>query len=134
MDDAGQRELWERWLKGYWQNRLQGVPVPLEGCEVEAMLGWLPYLGSLYPNAVEYAIQMSPAASDSSDTCFKLNSGTVWSEYPEATARLLVYLAESASHEWGWRDGKELIVKVRTRSLPANLQKQLEEILTELGP
>lgn len=29
-DETGQQEWWGRWLKRYWENRLRGVPAPLE--------------------------------------------------------------------------------------------------------
>ena len=45
LDERAQREWWRRWLKRYWENRLQNMPpTPLESGEVEHMLDWLPRL------------------------------------------------------------------------------------------
>ena len=38
MDDAQQREWWERWLERYWTNRIEGVPKPLDDGEIPLML------------------------------------------------------------------------------------------------
>ena len=40
MNEEGQRVWWERWLKHYWQNRLNGVPIELGTGEIESMLEW----------------------------------------------------------------------------------------------
>ena len=37
-----QKEWWARWLKRYWENRLQGIPAGLDAGEVESMIEWLP--------------------------------------------------------------------------------------------
>ena len=41
MPETEQRELWEGWLKDYWQNRLDGVPARLTSGEAKLMLDWL---------------------------------------------------------------------------------------------
>ena len=58
MDEAHQQEQWNRWLKPYWQDRLDGVPKPLESDEIKRMMDWLPRLKGVFPEAVELAIQM----------------------------------------------------------------------------
>ena len=58
MDETQQQEHWNRWLKPYWQNRLDGVPKPLEPDEIKRMMDWLPHLTGVFPEAVDLAIQM----------------------------------------------------------------------------
>ena len=58
MTEDERREWWRRWLKRYWEGRLQGVPVALDPSETEPMLGWLPLLSADFPEAVELAIRM----------------------------------------------------------------------------
>ena len=53
-----QKELWNRWLRRYWENRSKGVPTPLEDVEVEWMQNWLPQLHSLFAEGVELALRM----------------------------------------------------------------------------
>ena len=61
MSEHQQKEWWDRWLKQYWENRLQSVPAPLDDGEIETMLDWLPHLTSVFSEAVELAIQMPKA-------------------------------------------------------------------------
>ena len=44
MDEARQQNYWQHWLKCYWQNRLDGIPKPLESDEIKRMMDWLPHL------------------------------------------------------------------------------------------
>ena len=45
MTGDERREWWRRWLKRYWEDRLQGVPVALEPSETEPMLELAAALG-----------------------------------------------------------------------------------------
>ncbi len=58
MDEVEQQEWWKRWLKRYWENRLQGMLDVLEASEIAYMLSWLPHLTAVFPEAVELAVQM----------------------------------------------------------------------------
>ena len=44
LEDERLQEWWDRWLKRYWKNRVEGIPKQLEASEIEAMLDWLPRL------------------------------------------------------------------------------------------
>ena len=133
MDNARQQERWERWLKRYWYSRLRGIPVPLEANEVEEMLNWLPYLDMLFPEAVDLAIQMPQTPLERNAIIYDISRGDQWSKYPEATAKLLVYVADSKSPAWAWHDGKELIDNLLGLDLPTHLITKLEELLARLG-
>ena len=104
MEDAQQRELWDRWLGRYLENRLQGVPAPLLPGEVVAILGWLPHFKSLFPDAVELAVKLPPQL-DHSSTLYPVKEGTLWETYPESS---LVGLFGQMAHF----EGKELIDKL----------------------
>ncbi len=133
MNDAEQHTWWERWLKRYWENRLQGIPVPLDAREVEAILGWLPSFKSVFPEAVELTIQMPQTPLEHDGTVYKINKGELWSKYPEATAKVLIHLADFNSPDWIWLDGKELIEKLLQLDLPIDLRTKLEELPPKLG-
>ena len=128
-----QHEWWERWLRQYWENRLQGIPVPLESGEVEAMLDWLPYFDTLFPEAVERAIHMPQTSLERNSTIYEMSRGDLWQKYPEATAKLLVYVADFESPGWTWHRGKELIDKLLGLDLPNDLSSRLEELPARLG-
>ena len=133
MEDGRQGEWWERWLKRYWENRLQGIPRPLDAGEVEAMLDWLPSLDTLFPEAVEVAIHMPQSPLDRNSIIHEISKSDLWTKYPEATAKLLVHAAGSNSPGWAWHGGKELIDRLLELSVPDDLRAKLKEIPAHLG-
>ena len=133
MDNGRQREWWERWLKRYWQSRLVGIPLPLDAGEIEAMLDWLPHLDMLFPEAVELAIQMPQTPLERNSIIYEISRGDLWSNHPQATAKLLIHVADSESPGWAWHGGKELIDRLLQLSLPNDLKAKLKEIPSRLG-
>ena len=134
MSDTQQREWWERWLGRYWKNRLGGVPAPLAADEIVDMLGWLPYLRSVYPEAVELAVRMENAPLGNSSVVRRLADGTLWQKYPQATAELLVHLGEYDSSPATWHRAKQkLIDKLLQTDLPQDLKTALNELVAKLG-
>ena len=133
MDDARRMELWDRWLKLYWQNRLQGVPIPIHDGEIDAMLEWLSVFGAVFPHVVEVAVQMHPAPLEETLVIYNLHKGDLWSKYPEATASLLVYLGDSQWSPWQDDVGKELIENLLKRDIPADLKAKLRELSAGQG-
>ena len=133
MDDERQLDLWDRWLRKYWENRLQGTPASLDPSEAAEMLRWLPSLHSLFPEAVDLAIQMSPLEVTIGSIIHPLYSAGAGDLYPEATAKLLIYLADQDLPGWRWHDGREFIEKLVGHDIPEHLKGNLEEILAKLG-
>ena len=133
MDDVLQREWWERWLKRYWTNRIEGVPKPLDDGEVRLMFGWLPSLKALFPTAVELALRMPSVPLSASRTIYDLERGEHWRESPEAVARLLIQLGKEVSPGFVWHGARELIAKLLSCDLPDDLRKQLLELAARLG-
>ena len=135
MDEVRQKEWWDRWLKRYWENRLQGVPAPLESGEVDRMLGWLPDLTAIFPEAVALTI----AALDQLPTETQLrgrriikrlsDNDSLIKSYPQEVARLLIRLERFDSPLPSfWSGGRELVDKL----LQLHLSRELEQGLNEL--
>ena len=134
MDDAKQQESWERWLKRYWENRLQGIPAPLDiPSEVEEILDWLPYFSGLFPEAVELAIRLPQTTLERGSVIDELSKGELWSKYPEATAKLLIHLGGFESPPWAWHGGKQLIKELLERDLATDIKTKLKELSARLG-
>ncbi|MYF90466.1 MAG: DUF4020 domain-containing protein [Boseongicola sp. SB0676_bin_33] len=133
MDDAQQREWWERWLQRYWTNRIEGVPALLDDGEIALMFGWLPALKSLFPAAVELALRMPPVPLSASRIMYDLDRGEHWRETPEPVAKLVVHLGKKASPASVWHGAREVLVRLLSRNLPDDLRKQLLELATRLG-
>ena len=132
MDEAQQEELWLGWLKQYWENRLDGIPSPLESEETNHMLAWLPHLNKLFPEAVDLAIQMPYGSLERNSIVHKLNESDLWQHYPEAVAKLLIYLRDCGLPDYGWYEGKELIDKLLESNIAQELKKKLKELVVEL--
>jgi hypothetical protein len=128
VDDAGQRELWDRWLKRYWEDRLQGVPAPLTEGEVVAMVAWPRCFESLFPEAVDLAVRMPGKPFDGWHVLHAMDEGDHWSSYPEATVRLLVYVAEQDSSGAFWHHARPLVEKLTNLDLPESAATQLDEL------
>ena len=132
--DERQQEWWKRWLKEYWERRLDNIYAILEVEEIEIMLEWwLPYLDSVFPEAVELAIKM-PLASEQRFTQHKSELGKLLENHPEPLAKLLIYLGEweNLDPEITWYKTKELIDKLLESNIPSPLKKKLEELIVKL--
>ncbi len=136
MNEAQQADMWQRWLKSYWQNRVKGLPDSLQPRETWHMLRWLPLLQGVFPEAVDVAIRVStedmrPEAGH--NMVFTLNESELPTAYPESVAELLIYLGTCEKYR-NWYKGKELIDRLLQRDLPGDLQTGLSELVARRGP
>lgn len=134
MNEEKQQALWKRWLKRYWQNRLKGIPKPLNTGEIERMLNWLPYLESdVFPEAVVLAVRMPKESMQRGLSIHKINHSDLWRRYPEAVAKLLIHLGGCESPPYAWYMGNELIDKLIESDIPESLKEKLKELCVTLG-
>ncbi len=89
LDETRQTEWWSVWLKGYWENRLQGVPVPLDDAEIETMLDWTTLLSAVYPQAVDVAVRMRAVPLQRGTIIYRIGKAELANQYPEAVAKFL---------------------------------------------
>ena len=140
MDEAHQQEQWNRWLKPYWQDRLDGVPKPLESDEIKRMMDWLPHLKGVFPEAAELAIQMPQSEAGgkrASSVIFELERSDLPEMHPEVTAKLVLYIRPSLpptdlayGHEK--QTQRELIGRLLQSPLPPDLKTKLQELDAQL--
>ena len=132
--EAKQRELWQRWLKDYWQNRLEGVPATLESSEIVPMLNWVPQLTAKFPAAVDLAVQMPRVPLQDCRVLRDLSlidESNLCQRYPEAVARLLIYLWNCDSRYT--RDaGHEFLDSLLQSNISTELKQKLEDIKIQL--
>ena len=134
LDEAVQREWWQRWLKQYWEHRLQGVPAGavLEAGEIKYMLGWLPRLTAVFSEAVDLAVQMPPIPLQDYWVIHKLGEGDLWRSHPEGVAKLLVHWGKYDLQEEAWFSGAQLIEKLLQSDISPELKQRLEELKVQL--
>ena len=132
MNEETQQECWNRWLKRYWEDRLQGVPSSLESYETKYMLNWLPHLRTVFPKAVKLAVQMQKptyhAAADYVPVIDELKQTDLLQSHSEEVSKLIVYLGDCELPEYTWESVLVLIDKLLQENLSADIQKQLKEL------
>ena len=133
MTDAQQHEWWRRWLRCYWRNRLQGVPVPLISAEIGSMLDWLPELTESFPEAVDMATRMPTVQLEHSPALHYIDRYNLWKAHPRSVAKLLIYLGECELPPYAWHDRKQLLHNLLQLDLPRDLKQGLQELAAKLG-
>ena len=131
MTGDGRREWWRRWLRRYWEGRLQGVPMALDPRETEPMLEWMPLLSADFPEAVEFAIRMPVAPVQRGTVIYHLRTPELL-RHGEAMARLLIWLGGGVVPFHMWHHGRELIDDVLETDLSAALERGLKELGAKL--
>ena len=134
MSHVQKQEWWERWLKQYWTNRLNGVPKALDTGEVEFMLRWLPNLEAVFVEAVELAVRMpTEKAEQDGEVLYRIRKSDLCENHPESVAKLLVYLEHISSESYASTEEKELIEILRNADIPDRLKLELEELAARRG-
>ena len=62
-----------------------------------------------------------------------LSSAGTWEHYPEATTKLLIYLADQNLPAWQWYGASELIENLIKGDHPEHLEEKLKEVSAKLG-
>ena len=125
-------ESWQRWLKGYWKNRLDGALAPLDNDEeVGRMLAWVFYLPDVFPDAVNLAIRMRPVLWGA--IASHLQDSDVLQRHPEALAKLLICIGEGDEHPIWWEAKEEVIDPLLQSDIPEELKKGLTELIVKFN-
>ena len=100
------------------------------------MLGWLPALTAVFPEAIALAIQMPQVPLQHGygliDRLGKNDS--LVRKHPREVAQLLIYLGRSDSPGYVWGDGgRELIDKLIQSGIPKELEQGLKELKVRRG-
>jgi len=134
MDETRQQELWSRWLKRYWKNRLEGVPAALQPGEIKRMLEWLPHLPAIFSEAVNLAICMPGCTLKHCSIIHNLKRSTLRTQCPVDVARLLIYMEDQLEMPpYIWHGAKEIITVLLKSDLPAEIEQRLRELMAKLG-
>jgi hypothetical protein len=93
LDSDAKATLWQRWLKTYWQERLDGRPLPLSGGETAEMVEWVTDLGPVFPEGVDLVCKSPYPDFKQSMAYYPLAKSDLLKQYPDAFAELLFFLA-----------------------------------------
>ena len=136
MDDARQRSVWDRMLRRYWGERLMGVPPPAPDAEeIGVILDWVPHFDSVFPEAVELAIQSGAEGLDKHLLVHRIERGEFTNRYPVATARLVIHLGSLTGerHSWMWHNYREFLYGLLAQDLPDEVERGLREMMAKMG-
>jgi hypothetical protein len=89
------RKIWQGWVKGYWQSRLDGNPAPLSAGEVEEMVAWAIESDTEFPEAVAFLLRGPPPDSNHHFVYTRLAETAIPQNHPVALANLLAWLLRS---------------------------------------
>lgn len=130
MQEATKQQLWNDWLRRYWQDRLQGVLAALDEAEIRKMLEWLPHLGEAFPDAVAFAVRFPPIRIEHSHVLFELRDSELVTRFPAETAELLIYLANCTP---GYHAADLARVDARLPPISAQLRSRVDEAFALAG-
>ena len=133
LSEDQQKKWWNTWLKGYWENRLQGVPCPLDDEEITQMLKWVVLLPSVFPEAVSLAAQMRRVPLQRSMVLHGISESNLIDEQPDGLAKFLIHLGQCDTHPWFWHRTREVVDKLLAKKLPPEFETGLHELIAKNG-
>ena len=133
LDAARQEEIWSTWLKGYWENRLLGVPVQLDDAEIDRMLYWTTLLSAVFPEAVNVATQMRDVELQNGLVISQIGERDLVSRYPAAVAKLLIHLGKTDQKPWTWHRAKEIFEELLLSNLDGETETRVRETTARIG-
>jgi hypothetical protein len=120
--------LWNRWMRAYWDDRLDTVPLPLERGEASAMAAWPTRLTDSLHDAVNRAVKAPAGLDDHSGLLRHLNDADVTDRAPDDIARLLAHLLKYTSPPfWGGYYLEKLVPRLAASASPTDLREIREE-------
>ena len=132
MNDSESQELWQRWLKDYWWDRIHGRPAPLTPKEAELMLEWLPELDQQFDEAVDLAVKMPSPSFDDARILACLVTNESCKNHPEAVATLLIYLWDCNIPVWHQHCVPKIIAPLLDADISSELKQKLKDISIQL--
>ncbi|MHB9007780.1 MAG: DUF4020 domain-containing protein [Limisphaerales bacterium] len=102
--DPRKAQVWQGWMRGYWENRLGGKPCPLSPKEGEAMLEWAFAVGQAFPEAVGFVVQGPRPERKLGMIVRRFARCDIPKRYPKETLNVLDWLCDDI-HSYGLLSG-----------------------------
>ena len=133
MADPQKVELWNRWLKRYWQNRLVGKPAPLTQKEIEEMLRWPRDLTVVFDESVDLAVAMPNTALKHLGISGFIVDKDLAQRFPDGAAKLIEYLDRSETSPWDWHDTQPVFEALLQSEITVELKGRIQDIQARHG-
>ena len=133
LDDSRRQEWWSVWLKSYWENRLRGVPCPLDDEEIAQMLEWGVHLPGVFPEAVGLAVRMRKVPLERSRILYRISESGLIDEHPDDLAKFLIHLGQCDTQPWFWHRTGDMVERLLAKELPPDIDTGLRELFAKNG-
>ena len=128
LADPQKVELWDRWLKQYWQNRLVGKPAPLKQKEIEEMIRWPRDLTVVFDQAVELTVAMQSTTFQHLGISRFIVDKDLAQRFPDGAAKLIDYLDKSETSPWDWYDTQPVFDALLQSDINAGLKEKIQDV------
>lgn len=98
--EARRAQVWQRWMKNYWEDRVHGRPCQLLSKEAEEMLEWAFVVGRAFPEAVDLVVRGPRIEQKLGIVLHILEKHEAPEKYSESVLRLLDWLLEDRGSQW----------------------------------
>jgi hypothetical protein len=135
MKADAKRGLWDRWLKRYWRQRNEGLPVAWDAGEVAQMVEWLAELDVVFAEAVDVVCNGPHPQFEHTSLFRDLLMTDLPSSRAEAVTKLLIHLTspESAVPRYLCRNLEALLDRLIAAAVPSHLLTAACDQLARLG-
>ena len=133
LEEPTQKEWWTAWLKGYWEDRLLGIPTPLDNEEIETMLEWVAQFTSVFPEAVSLAVRMRKVPLERTRILSRISESGLIDEHPKDLAKFLIHLGQCDTQPWLWHSTRDMVERLLAKELPPDIDTGLRELVAKNG-
>ena len=132
--EARRVQVWQRWMKHYWEDRLRGRPCPLLPKEAEQMLEWVFVIGQAFPEGVDLVVQGPHVEQPLGIALHILMEHEAPEKYPKPVLRLPNWLLEDrGSHSMMSNDIETVLFRLPKKKAFLPLLNNICQHLASLG-
>lgn len=96
--EAQKAQIWQHWMKAYWEERLDGIPCSLVPREAEEMLKWAFQMGEVFPETVGLITRGPQVQQSLGVVLHTLEEHEAPLKYPDAVLQLLGWILNGTEY------------------------------------
>lgn len=132
MSPEASSQLWDRWLKIYWNDRISRAPAPLDEEEVSDMAAWPLSLKDHFPEAVELLDQSPPPQWLGIDIEKDISRDFIIAQTDATGKYLNLILPTLRRDDYQIKEAQEIFAELLATGLSENIAKNIRNSLTDL--
>ncbi|MEW6425918.1 MAG: DUF4020 domain-containing protein, partial [Bacillota bacterium] len=132
LPEEAVKNIWEEWIKEYWNQRINGVPLELSPDELRQMISWITGLKPVFPSVIELICAKPSPGLERTSLYFRLKEFV--HSYPQELIKLLVHLLSGEKYPFYFgQDVKNIVEELVRAGIPSDQLKPIREQLVRLG-